>query len=60
MVAANYAQRRSELAKGLGLGQSRKQAAASSAATDETVSASPEADAKPKRRTAAKKAKASK
>ena len=60
MVAANYAQRRSELAKGLGLGQSRKQAAASSASTDETVSAPADTDAKPKRRPAAKKAKASK
>lgn len=58
MVAANYAQRRSELAKGLGLGQSRRQAAA--ATVDETVSAPAEPEAKPKRRTAAKKAKASK
>ena len=60
MVAANYAQRRSELAKGLGLGQSRKQAAASTASVQETVSAPPEAAAKPKRRAPAKKAKASK
>lgn len=54
MVAANYAQRRSELAKGLGLGQSRK-AAASSPSADETVSAPADTDAKPKRRAAAKK-----
>jgi predicted transcriptional regulator len=54
MVAANYAQRRSELAKGLGLGQSRK-AAASSPSADETVSAPADTDAKPKRRAATKK-----
>lgn len=58
MVAANYAQRRSELAKGLGLGQSRRQAAAAS--VDETVNVPAEPEAKPKRRTAAKKAKAGK
>jgi predicted transcriptional regulator len=58
MVAANYAQRRSELAKGLGLGQSRKQAAAV-APVQETASIPAEA-AKPKRRVSAKKAKASK
>ncbi|MCB5175776.1 MULTISPECIES: MucR family transcriptional regulator [Microvirga] len=59
MVAANYAQRRSELAKGLGLGQSRKQAAAATASVQESVSA-PAEPAKPKRRASAKKAKASK
>jgi predicted transcriptional regulator len=58
MVAANYAQRRSELAKGLGLGQSRRQAAAAS--VDEAVNVPTEPEAKPKRRTAAKKAKAGK
>jgi predicted transcriptional regulator len=73
MVAANYAQRRSELAKGLGLGQSRKQAAAASASVQETVSAPAEAaepsqdgttaapgeTAKPRRRAPAKRAKTS-
>jgi predicted transcriptional regulator len=60
MVAANYAQRRSELAKGLGLGQSRKQAAPATASTNETVAAPAETEAKPKRRAASKKAKAAK
>jgi predicted transcriptional regulator len=60
MVAANYAQRRSELAKGLGLGQSRKQAAAASASVQETVSAPADEPARPKRRTASKKAKSGK
>ncbi len=44
MVAANYAQKRSELAKGLGLGHSRKQrAAAATASIQETVSGPAEA-----------------
>jgi predicted transcriptional regulator len=44
MVAANYAQKRSELAKGLGLGQSRKQrAAAATASVQETLSGPAEA-----------------
>lgn len=53
MVAANYAQRRSELAKGLGLGQSRRQAAANASA-GETVSAPTEAP-KAKRKAPARK-----
>ena len=44
MVAANYAQKRSELAKGLGLGQSRKQrAAVATTSVQETVSGPAEA-----------------
>jgi predicted transcriptional regulator len=54
MVAASYAQRRSELAKSAGLGQIRSKAAALKAKTNETVAI---ADPKPKRRTAAKKPK---
>jgi predicted transcriptional regulator len=60
MVAATYAQRRSELAKGLGLGQKRGLAAAAKAAAmpkDETVTS--EAP-KPKRRASAKKPKVGK
>ncbi|HZH51837.1 MAG TPA: MucR family transcriptional regulator [Microvirga sp.] len=59
MVAANYALRRSELAKGLGLGQSRKQAAAAKASSGEAVSAPAEAP-KAKRRAPAKKTKSGK
>jgi predicted transcriptional regulator len=39
MVAPNYAAKRSELAKSMGLGQSRRNAAAKAAETSETVSA---------------------
>jgi predicted transcriptional regulator len=74
MVAANYARKRSELAKGLGLGQSRKQrAAAATASIQETVSgpaaaagpsqdetsAAPAETAKPRRRARATQAKTS-
>lgn len=55
MVAANYAKRRSDLAKSLGLGQIRKKAAAPKASTPDSVS-SPAAKAKG--RPAAKRAKA--
>jgi predicted transcriptional regulator len=56
MVAASYTQRRSELAKDIGLGQVRNKRAAAKAkapSNDETVSAPDEA-AKPKRRAPAK------
>ena len=54
MVAANYAKRRSDLAKSLGLGQIRKKGAAPSAVGSESLSSGA---AKPTAR-AAKKAKA--
>jgi predicted transcriptional regulator len=61
MVAANYALKRSELAKGMGLGAMRKNAAAAKAAAPsrkDVVTAETET-AKPKRRASAKKSKAS-
>jgi predicted transcriptional regulator len=57
MVAPNYAQRRSELAKSLGLGSRRKQepsAKAAAASQDDTVSEAPEGG-KSKRRAPAKR-----
>lgn len=54
MVAANYAQQRSELAKSMGLGQKRREPTATRAAVQESVSVPVEA-ATPKRRRPAKK-----
>ena len=54
MVAANYAKRRSDLAKSLGLGQIRKKAGTAKVSTSDAVTAG----AKPKARAAAKKVKA--
>ena len=54
MVAANYAQQRSELAKSMGLGQKRRKTAAAKASVQESVSVPVQA-AKPKRRGPAKK-----
>jgi predicted transcriptional regulator len=51
VVAANYAAKRSELAKSLGLGQHRQRAAAKTADTGETVSSE-----KPKKRSRKKSA----
>ncbi len=55
MIAANYAAKRSELAKSFGLGQIRKKTAAKAvAAFEETVTTPAEAP-KPKRRAPARK-----
>jgi len=55
MVAPNYALRRSELAKSLGLGQRRRQAAAKAIAVSNETDSAPTEAAKPKRRAPAKK-----
>jgi predicted transcriptional regulator len=55
MVAPSYAAKRSELARGSGLGQMRRKNAAKAASSDEKVPA-PAETAKPKRRTPSKKA----
>ena len=49
MVAPNYAKKRSELARTMGLGQQGKKAAAARAATKSATPANDETPAKPKR-----------
>jgi len=58
MVAPSYAQKRSELAKTTGLGQTRRKVVAESKPEAEEVMSAPAEAAKPKRRTRAQQTKA--
>ncbi|QRM35633.1 MucR family transcriptional regulator [Microvirga sp. VF16] len=55
MVAPNYAQKRSELARSSGLGQQRRKTAAKAVAAPEETAMAPAAASKPKRRAPSKK-----